>query len=43
MRNAWEYYDWSSYGINSYMRPGVLLRTMENYLGASVMARIMRT
>ncbi|HEY2016310.1 MAG TPA: M1 family metallopeptidase [Bryobacteraceae bacterium] len=43
VRNAWEYYDSSSYGINSYMRPGVLLRTMENYLGAPVMARIMRT
>jgi len=43
VRNAWEYYSQFSYGINSYMRPGILLRTMENYLGAAVMARIMRT
>jgi len=42
VRNAWDYYDTTSYGINSYMRPGVLLRTMENYLGPPVMARIMR-
>ena len=43
VRNAWDYYDSTSYGINSYMRPGTLLVTMENYLGAPVMARIMRT
>jgi hypothetical protein len=43
VRNAWDYYDQGSYGINSYMRPAVLLRTMENYLGAPVMARVMRT
>ncbi len=41
--NSWSYYDSTSYGINSYMRPGTLLKTMENYLGAPVMARIMRT
>ncbi len=39
---AWKYYGNSSYGINSYMRPGTLLRTLENHLGAPVMARIMR-
>jgi hypothetical protein len=43
VRNAWDYYDSSSYAINSYMRPGTLLKTMENYLGRPVMARIMRT
>jgi hypothetical protein len=43
VRNAWAYYDSASYGINSYMRPATLLNTMENYLGAPVMARIMRT
>ena len=42
VRNGWQYYDESRYGINSYMRPGTLLRTMENYLGAPVMARVMR-
>jgi Peptidase family M1 domain len=43
VRNSWQYYDSESYGINSYMRPATLLRTMENYLGAPLMARIMRT
>ena len=43
LRNGWQYYSEFSYGINSYLRPGTLLRTMENYLGAPVMARIMRT
>ena len=43
VRNGWQYYSTFSYGVNSYMRPGALLRTMENYLGAPVMARIMRT
>jgi len=42
VRNAWDYYDTISYGINSYMRPAILLRTLENYLGPPVMARIMR-
>jgi hypothetical protein len=40
--NGWQYYGSSSYAINSYMRPAILLRTMENYLGPPVMARIMR-
>ncbi len=43
VRNAWQYYDELRYAINSYYRPGTLLRTMENYLGAPVMARVMRT
>jgi hypothetical protein len=43
VRNGWQYYDEYRYGINSYMRPGALLRTLENYLGAPVMARVMRT
>ena len=42
VRNAWDFYDTFSYGINSYMRPATLLRTMENYLGPPAMARIMR-
>ena len=42
VRNGWQYYDQFRYGINSYMRPGVLLRTLENHLGAPAMARIMR-
>src|SRR5271157_5181407 len=42
VRNGWQYYSTISYGINSYMRPAALLRTLENHLGAPVMARIMR-
>lgn len=42
VRNAWQYRSDFSYGVNSYMRPGTLLRTLENYLGAPTMARIMR-
>lgn len=43
VRRAWEYYDGTSYGINSYMRTGVTLRTLENVLGGDLMARVMRT
>src|SRR5260370_20050406 len=42
VRNGWQYYSRYSYGINSYMRPGALLRTLENHLPPGVMARIMR-
>ncbi|MEO8369866.1 MAG: M1 family metallopeptidase [Candidatus Solibacter sp.] len=40
--NGWQYYNSTSYGINSYMRPGVVLRTLENRLPPGAMARIMR-
>jgi aminopeptidase N len=43
VRNAWEFYDATSYGINSYPRPALILRTLENYLGEKTMAKIMRT
>jgi hypothetical protein len=42
VRNGWQYYDGMQYAIDSYLRPGTLLRTLENYLGPPVMARIMR-
>jgi hypothetical protein len=42
VRRAWEYYSTASYGINSYMKPGVLLTTLQNYLGKETMLRIMR-
>jgi hypothetical protein len=42
VRNGWQYYNTNSYGINSYMRPGTLLLTMEHYLGTPTMARVMR-
>ncbi|HEX8985448.1 MAG TPA: M1 family metallopeptidase [Bryobacteraceae bacterium] len=43
VRNGWEYAGRKSYRINSYQRPAVVLRTLENYLGAGTMARILRT
>ncbi|MDX2030769.1 MAG: M1 family metallopeptidase [Blastocatellia bacterium] len=39
---AWKYYDFMSYGINSYPRPGLVLATLERYLGEDAMARVMR-
>jgi aminopeptidase N len=37
-----EFYDTMSYGINSYPRTGITLRTLERYLGPDTMARVMR-
>ncbi len=42
VRRSWEYYSSASYGLNSYMRTGVTLRTLEGLLGAGTMARVMR-
>jgi hypothetical protein len=41
-RAAWEYYDLASYRVNSYMKPELLLRTLEGYLGEEMMARVLR-
>jgi hypothetical protein len=41
-RFSWEYFSSSSYGINSYSRAAVTLRTLERVLGLEVMARGMR-
>jgi hypothetical protein len=43
VRNAWQFYNSNSYAVNSYMKPAVVLRSLENYLGEDTMARIMRT
>jgi hypothetical protein len=43
IRPAWQYYDSSSYGVNSYMRTHVTLRTLEGLLGERTFARAMRT
>jgi len=43
VRFGWEYLDGSSYGVNSYTRPELTLRTLESYLGWGTMARVMRT
>jgi hypothetical protein len=41
-RNGWQYLDGTSYSVNSYGRVGLTLRTLESYLGADTMARVMR-
>jgi Peptidase family M1 domain len=41
-RMGWQYQNSESYGLNSYMRTGLMLRTLENLLGEETMARVMR-
>ncbi len=43
VRKAWEYSSQGSYGVNSYSKPGLILTTLENYLGDLTMSKIMRT
>lgn len=43
LKNSWEYYSRGSYGINTYSKAGLMLLTLENYLGEEVMSKIMRT
>ena len=43
VKNAWDFYSRTSYGINSYMKPGLMLVTLHNYLGAETMKEIMHT
>ncbi len=40
---AWNYYSFGSYGVNSYSKPAMVLKTLENYLGMEVMFKILRT
>ncbi len=42
LRKAWEYYSNTSYGINSYSRPAVVLTTLQNYVGEATMRRAMQ-
>ncbi len=39
---AWQGYNRSSYGANSYAKPGLILRTLRNYLGPEKMNDAMR-
>jgi hypothetical protein len=39
---SWKFSDRGSYGVNSYPRTGLTLRTLERYLGHDTMARVMR-
>ncbi|MDZ7304708.1 MAG: M1 family metallopeptidase [candidate division KSB1 bacterium] len=43
MRKAWEFYSGGSYNANSYAKPGLVLTTLQNYLGKEMMQKIMRT
>ena len=40
-RVAWHFCDSGSYSANSYSKPAMLLRTLENYLGTETMDKIM--
>ncbi|MFQ5707622.1 MAG: M1 family metallopeptidase [bacterium] len=42
VRRSWEYYSGGSYGTNSYSKPGVVLTTLQNYLGKETMQKVMR-
>lgn len=41
-RRAWQYQNDSSYAINSYMRTGIVMDTLERTLGEDLMGRAMR-
>lgn len=43
IRKSWEFYSNNSYGINSYSKPGIVLTTLQNYLGEAKMREAMRT
>lgn len=43
LKNSWEYYSGGSYGLNTYAKAGLVLLTLENYLGEEVMSKIMKT
>jgi hypothetical protein len=42
VRRGWQYLNGASYRVNSYDRVALTLRTLENYLGAETMARVLR-
>ncbi len=41
-RPGWKYYTRSSYAVNSYSKSGLMLLTLEHYLGDETMTRILR-
>ncbi|HEY3175214.1 MAG TPA: M1 family metallopeptidase [Candidatus Polarisedimenticolia bacterium] len=41
-RRSWEYFDTESYGLNSYAKTALVLRTLEGVLGRDVMLKVMR-
>ncbi len=42
-RLGWKYFDYTTYRVGSYCKPEMVLRTLENYLGSELMAKVMRT
>jgi hypothetical protein len=43
VKNSWEFVSGGSYSSNVYSKAAISLKTLENYLGEDVMARVMRT
>jgi hypothetical protein len=43
IRRSWDYLDRSSYGLNSYRRPALVLATLERLLGEDTMTRALRS
>jgi hypothetical protein len=43
VRKSWEFVSGGSYSSNVYAKAALTLKTLENYLGEDIMARIMRT
>jgi len=43
MKKSWEFYSGTSYGVNSYQKPALVLTTLQNYLGKETMRNIMRS
>ena len=43
LKNSWEYFSSGSYGVNTYSKAGLMLLTLEKYLGEEVMSKIMKT
>ncbi|MCP4604012.1 MAG: M1 family metallopeptidase [Proteobacteria bacterium] len=42
-RFAWKYYSRNSYRNNSYLKPALMLLTLENYIGEETMQKVLRT
>ena len=42
VQDGWTFFSTGSYGINSYSKPGLILTTLQKYLGDQVMKDIMR-
>ncbi len=43
LKNSWEYYSGGSYGVNTYSKAGLVLLTLERYLGEEIMSKVMKT